>query len=160
MFHEQIIQIQVDQPASRLDQLLAKKVPQLSRSQLQKLIRQGEVLVDGQPVRPSVAVQPGDVITLRLPALESAILHPESIPLDIIFEDADLIVINKPAGMVVHPAQGHSRGTLVNALLARYADLAAMSEMTSDTADRPGIVHRKICPSRRWQTGPYPLPST
>jgi 23S rRNA pseudouridine1911/1915/1917 synthase len=142
MFHEQTVQIQVDQPASRLDQLLAKKFPQLSRSQLQKLIRQGEVLVDGQTVRPSAAVQPGDLITLRLPAPAAATLQPESVPLDIIFEDADLIVINKPAGMVVHPAQGHTRGTLVNALLARYPDLAVMTEMIPDTADRPGIVHR------------------
>ncbi len=142
MSYEQIIQIQVDQPASRLDQLLAKKVPQLSRSQLQKLIRQGHVLVDGQTVRPSAAVQPGAVITLRLPASQAVTVQPESVPLDIIFEDADLIVINKPAGMVVHPAQGHTRGTLVNALLARYPDLAAMTEISPDTADRPGIVHR------------------
>lgn len=142
MSQEQIIQIQVDQPAARLDQLLAKAVPQLSRSQLQKLIRQGRVLLAEQTVRPSTIVQPGDIITLRLPSSEPATLQPETVPLDVVFEDEALVVINKPAGMVVHPAQGHTSGTLVNALLARYPDLAAMTLTDSDSTDRPGIVHR------------------
>ncbi len=142
MSQEQIIQIQVDQPAARLDQLLAKAVPQLSRSQLQKFIRQGRVLLASQTVRPSTAVQPGDVITLRLPSAEPPTLQPETVPLDVVFEDEALVVINKPAGMVVHPAQGHISGTLVNALLACYPDLAAMTLSDSDSTDRPGIVHR------------------
>ncbi|HXW00798.1 MAG TPA: RluA family pseudouridine synthase, partial [Anaerolineae bacterium] len=139
---EQIIHIQVDQPAARLDQLLAGAVPQFSRSQLQKLIRQGRVLVAGQTVRPSTAVQPGDVITVHLPAAEQATPQAETAPLEIVFEDEDLVVINKAAGMVVHPAQGHAGGTLVNALLARYPDLAAMSLTDSGPTERPGIVHR------------------
>ncbi len=138
----QPLYLQVDQPAARLDQWLAQAIPQLSRSQLQKLIRQGQVLVAGRPVRPSAALQPGDVVTVHLPAPEPAALQPETTPLDVVYEDDDLVVINKPAGMVVHPAQGHSRGTLVNALLARYPDLAGLAEDDSGAADRPGIVHR------------------
>jgi 23S rRNA pseudouridine1911/1915/1917 synthase len=138
----QPLYLQVDLPAARLDQWLAQSIPQLSRSQLQKLIRQGQVLVAGQPARPSAALQPGDVVTVHLPAPEPAALQPETTPLDVVYEDDDLVVINKPAGMVVHPAQGHSRGTLVNALLARYPDLAALAEDDSGAADRPGIVHR------------------
>ncbi len=138
----QPLYLQVDQPAARLDQWLAQAIPQLSRSQLQKLIRQGQVLVAGQPARPSAALQPGDVVTVHLPAPEPAALQPETTPLDVVYEDDDLVVINKPAGMVVHPAQGHTSGTLVNALLARYPDLAVLAEDDSGAADRPGIVHR------------------
>ncbi|HEX9926729.1 MAG TPA: RluA family pseudouridine synthase [Anaerolineae bacterium] len=142
MPEEQLIRIQADQPAPRLDQLLAQSLPNLSRSQLQKLIRQGNVLLSGQPAQPGSKVQLGEIITLSLPAVESSPLQPETVPLDIIFEDDDLIVVNKPAGMVVHPAHGHRHGTLVNALLARYPDLAALTEADADSAERPGIVHR------------------
>ncbi len=149
MPQERILQIQVDRPASRLDQFLADAIPDLSRSQIQKLIRQGKVLLtsatagDSFPApRPSTGVQPGDVVTLYIPIAGPDKLAPESVPLDILFEDETLVVINKPAGLVVHPAHGHSRGTLVNALLARYPDLAAMSQADADSADRPGIVHR------------------
>ncbi|MBI1877634.1 MAG: RluA family pseudouridine synthase, partial [Chloroflexi bacterium] len=142
MSQEQILKIQVDQPASRLDQWLAQAVPQLSRSQLQKLIRQGRVLVAGQTVRPSTAVQSGAVVTVHLPMPESKTLQPETVPLDLVFEDDDLVVINKPAGLVVHPAQGHASGTLVNALLARYPDLVTMTLAGADSTDRPGLVHR------------------
>ncbi|MCQ3977199.1 MAG: RluA family pseudouridine synthase [Anaerolineae bacterium] len=138
----QPLQLQVDQPAPRLDQWLAQALPQLSRSQLQKLIRQGQVLVAGQTVRPSSAVQPGEVITVYLPTPEPDAPQPETTPLAVIYEDDDLVVINKPAGMVVHPAHGHESGTLVNALLARYPDLAALAESETDSSDRPGIVHR------------------
>jgi 23S rRNA pseudouridine1911/1915/1917 synthase len=87
-------------------------------------------------------VQPGDVITVHLPVAEQAAPQAETVPLEIVFEDSDLVVINKPAGMVVHPAQGHASGTLVNALLARYPDLAAMSLTDAGPTERPGIVHR------------------
>lgn len=142
MLSAQTLHLQVDQPAARLDQWLAQAIPQLSRSQLQKLIRQGQILVAGRPARPSAGLQPGDVITVYLPAPEPSPLHPETTPLDVVYEDDDLVVINKPAGMVVHPAQGHSSGTLVNALLARYPDLAVLTADDSGAADRPGIVHR------------------
>jgi 23S rRNA pseudouridine1911/1915/1917 synthase len=142
MPQDQILHLQVDQPVARLDQWLAQSIPQLSRSQLQKLIRQGQVLIAGQTVRPSMAVAPGDVVTVYLPPSEVATPQPETVPLDIVFEDDDLVVINKPAGLVVHPAHGHSSGTLVNALLARYPDLAALALADEDSTDRPGIVHR------------------
>ncbi len=137
-----ITHLQVDQAASRLDQYLSGKFPNLSRSQIKKLIQQGQVLVSNQPAKPSMAVQPGDLITLHLPDPEPTALQPENVPLDIVFEDNDLVVINKPAGLVIHPAHGHATGTLVNALLARYPDLAAMTEVDADSATRPGIVHR------------------
>lgn len=139
---QQVIQIEVDRPASRLDQLLVQKLPHLSRSKLQNLIRQGQVLLSGQTARPSASVQPGDLITLILPAAPPAAPQAETIWLDIMFEDEDIIVLNKPAGLVVHPAQGHRRGTLVNALLGRYPDLAALSQADIGSASRPGIVHR------------------
>lgn len=142
MLPEQIIHIEADRPAARLDQLLAGLFPELSRSQLQKLIRQGRVLISGQTTRPGAKVQPGDLITLWLPAPEPVTVQPETIPLDIIFEDDDLIVLDKPAGLVVHPAHGHQRGTLVNALLARYPDLAALDPAGPDSTGRPGLVHR------------------
>ena len=143
------ITIQVEQAVPRLDQYLARHLPQLSRSQIQKLIRQGDVTrtkvnpgPSEQPVRASDDLQPGDIITLYLPKTPSSDLLAEEIPLDILFEDEALLVINKPAGLVVHPAQGHTGGTLVNALLARYPDLATMQTLEADAKNRPGIVHR------------------
>lgn len=142
-----ILQIQVDTPAGRVDQFLAHALPELSRSQVQKLIRQGQVVLtaaatgQAQPVlRPSAGLLPGDVLALHLPEPQPNSLQPEAAPLDIAYEDAHLLVVNKPAGMVVHPAQGHTGGTLVNALLARYPDLAAMAD--AEAGQRPGIVHR------------------
>ncbi len=140
---EPIVKIQVDQPAARLDLFLARNMPHLSRAQVQKLIRQGRVLLaDSSIIRPSAAVQPGDWLTVHLPPAESTRLEPESIPLDIVFEDDSLVVINKPAGMVVHPAHGHAAGTLVNALLARYPDLSTITRTETEARNRPGIVHR------------------
>lgn len=145
---EQTVQLRVDQAATRLDQLLAQSIPHLSRSQLQKLIRQGKVLVSASsetatPVtRPGATVQPGDLITVHLPAPEPAVLLAEPVPLHILHEDPELIVLDKPAGLVVHPAHGHAGGTLVNALLARYPDLADLAETETTAGDRPGIVHR------------------
>jgi 23S rRNA pseudouridine1911/1915/1917 synthase len=142
MASEQLIHLEVDQPGLRLDQYLVQNFPDLSRTQLKKLIQQGKVLVSGQPAKPSLPVQPGEQVTLSLPAPESGVLQPEAVPLDLVFEDEDLVVINKPAGMVVHPAHGHTSGTLVNALLARYPELKDMADVDSDTTGRPGIVHR------------------
>lgn len=145
---EQTVQIEVDRATIRLDQLLAQSIPHLSRSQVQKLIRQGNVLVapggvNARPVtRPGAAVQPGDLITVSLPVPEPNVLQAEAVPLNVIYQDRELIVLDKPAGMVVHPAHGHAGGTLVNALLARYPDLASLAETDAATGDRPGIVHR------------------
>ncbi len=132
----QRIELRVEENKVRLDKFLADRVPDLSRSALQKLIGSGQVTVDGEVAKPSHKVRQGEEIVLLLPAEESAELLPEAIPLDIVYEDQALLVVNKPAGMVVHPAPGHPGGTLVNAVLAHCPELAASDD------DRPGIVHR------------------
>ncbi len=136
------ITVTITEGAPRLDKALAMAVPEdaaLSRSRLAKMIAAGEVLRAGHPVTDIKArVFAGDVLTLRLAPPEDLDTLPEAIPLEVIFEDADLIVINKPAGMVVHPAPGTPSGTLVNALLHHCGDkLAGIGG-----ARRPGIVHR------------------
>lgn len=123
----------------RLDRFLALQLDSgLTRTRAQALIRAGMVTVDGKAVRPSVAVAPGQVIDVRLPPPEDDELpQPEDIPLDVVYEDDDVLVINKPRGMVVHPAPGHTSGTLVNALLAYTGSLSQVAGPM-----RPGIVHR------------------
>ncbi len=122
----------------RLDQVLATLVPQQSRSQLQRLIKDGRVSVDSRPqVKVSTPVQAGQTIDLDIPPPEPTTTPPQDLPLDIVYEDEDLLVINKAAGMVVHPAAGHGEGTLVNALLHHVQDLSGIGG-----EQRPGIVHR------------------
>ena len=120
----------------RLDKFVASRLDHLSRSYIQQLVEQGNVLVDGVPRRRTFKMTPGEVITVTVPEPESEEILPEAIPLDIVYEDADLLVIDKPAGMVVHPAPGHPRGTLVNALVAHAPEIAVGG------TNRPGIVHR------------------
>jgi len=129
--------LQVTEPAIRLDKYLAKEYPELSRSRLQKLIEQGHILVNGYVAKASQKVSVGDEIRVSLPPPEKVSLVAEPIPLAVIYEDDDLLVIDKPAGLVVHPSPGHTAHTLVNALLARCPDLASFGD-----AMRPGIVHR------------------
>jgi 23S rRNA pseudouridine1911/1915/1917 synthase len=123
----------------RLDQWLVRQLPELTRSRIQALAKQGLLTVgDGEMVKKlSVAPQPGAIYTLTLPPVEPTDLIPEAIALDVLYEDGDIIVINKPAGLVVHPACGHSHGTLVNALLYHCPDLKGIGG-----EKRPGIVHR------------------
>jgi 23S rRNA pseudouridine1911/1915/1917 synthase len=121
----------------RMDAFLSREIPGCSRSKIQKAIKDGLVSVNGQPVKPDRAVRPGETIHVRIPKPPPAILVPEAIPLDVVYEDGHLVVVNKPAGMVVHPACGHSTGTLVNALLGRSASLSLPEGLP-----RPGIVHR------------------
>jgi 23S rRNA pseudouridine1911/1915/1917 synthase len=122
----------------RLDQVLAALVPQHSRSQLQRLIKDGRVLLAGHTAsRANTPVTAGQTIDVDVPAPKAAEAPPQDLPLDIVFEDPDLIVINKAAGMVVHPAAGHADGTLVNALLHHVDDLSGVGGEL-----RPGIVHR------------------
>lgn len=142
MSSDRSIYFQIDQVEPRLDHYLAERIPHLSRSQLKKLIQANKVLVSNQPAKPSATLQPGEVVVVFLPPAEPTTLSAEAIPLNIIFEDPDLIVLNKPAGMVVHPAHGHASGTLVQALLARYPDLAQLVQIDPDSAHRPGLVHR------------------
>jgi len=140
---ERMIELQVAgqrnsaESGQRLDKYIAQEVSDLSRSLVQRLIREGLVTVNGQTVKASHKVKVGDTIVLRVPPSEPLEVRPEAIPLDIVYEDADLLVVNKPAGMVVHPAYGHRTGTLVNAVLAHCPGIADVGDPL-----RSGIVHR------------------
>ena len=121
----------------RLDQFLAESLPELSRSQIKKLVDEGLILCDGETIKAGSKLRGGETIQVEIPPPEPIEAEPEEIPLDILYEDSALIVINKPAGMVVHPAPGHTSGTLVNALLHHCHDLSGIGGNL-----RPGIVHR------------------
>lgn len=122
----------------RIDKYLTSLLDDVSRSYIQKLIGEGRVLVDGKAVKSNYRVVSGGYVTLYLPELKEAQVAPEDIPVDIIYEDADIIVVNKHKGLVVHPAPGHESGTLVNALLHHCKDnLSGINGVL-----RPGIVHR------------------
>lgn len=108
-----------------------------SRARVQQWIKDGEVLVDGRTVKANYKIENGDEVQIHIPDPQFVDVDPENIPLGIVFEDADVVVINKPQGMVVHPAPGHTSGTLVNALLYHCSDLSGINGMM-----RPGIVHR------------------
>jgi 23S rRNA pseudouridine1911/1915/1917 synthase len=134
------ISISADAAAAgrRLDLFLAEKRADLSRSRIQKLVETGFVAVNKEPCRDkNYRLQPDDQVTVTVPAPVSSSIGPEQIRLDIIYEDEDLLVVNKPRGMVVHPAPGHAQGTLVNALLSHCSDLSGIGGVM-----RPGIVHR------------------
>ena len=129
-----------ERDGERLDVFLARMAIQgdpLSRSRIQKLISDGNVTVDGKPAKASLRLAAGAAVAVELPEPEATDIAPENIPLDILYEDEDVIVVNKARGMVVHPAAGVSSGTLVNALLAHCKDLSGING-----ALRPGIVHR------------------
>ncbi len=121
----------------RLDAWLAANVEELSRARVQALIKAGLVTCEGAAVRANAKPRPGQVIEVSVPAPVAAVPAPEEIPLDILYEDGDCLVLNKPAGLVVHPAAGHATGTLVNALLHHCRDLGGVGGV-----ERPGIVHR------------------
>lgn len=126
-----------EKSGERLDVFLARKYPEMSRSHLQKLITAEEVLINGKSRKANYKLSEGELVSLCLPEPEVINISPENIPLDILYEDSDIIVINKPRGMVVHPAAGVTTGTLVNALLAHCDDLSGINGVI-----RPGIVHR------------------
>jgi 23S rRNA pseudouridine1911/1915/1917 synthase len=123
-------------PGGRADRFAAD-LSGLSRSRVQRLITDGRVTADGQPVKANTVIQAGAVLVIDVPPVEPAGIEPEAIPLDVVYEDDEVLVVDKPAGLVVHPSPGHWSGTLVNALLARdtaYGGIAGV--------ERPGIVHR------------------
>ena len=126
----------IDVPGERIDSYIAS-VTELSRSNVQKLIEGGAILVNGKTCKANYKLRAGDVAEIQLPEPEDIEALPENIPLDIIYEDSDIIVINKARGMVVHPAAGNYTGTLVNALLYHCKDLSDINGVR-----RPGIVHR------------------
>jgi 23S rRNA pseudouridine1911/1915/1917 synthase len=121
----------------RLDHFLATQLPALSRSQIQRLIRAGHVRVAPGRAKPGLIVAAGMTIDVEVPRPVPAAPQPEALPLEILYDDPDLVIINKPAGLVVHPAAGHPGGTLVNALLHHVRDLSGIGGVA-----RPGIVHR------------------
>ena len=122
----------------RLDKFLVTCLPDFSRSRLQDLVREGHVLVEGKPAKKSgQTLEAGMRVVLNLPAPEPSSMLPEKIPLEIVYEDEHLMVVNKPAGMVVHPAVGHHSGTLVNAALAHAPEMDGVGGV-----QRPGVVHR------------------
>jgi len=121
----------------RIDQFLAKRIPELSRSYIQKLIKEEQVLVDGEICERSDRVRAGTTIEVHVPAPKPYEVQAEAIPLDIIHQDSEVLVVNKPVGMVVHPTTHDRSGTLVNALLHHVVDLSGINGV-----ERPGIVHR------------------
>lgn len=134
---ERHLAVILNEPGQRVDKALANALPELSRAQCQRLLKEGRVSIDNRPVKGSRRLEGGERVVIDLPEVESSELVPQLIPLDIIYEDEDLILINKPAGMVVHPAAGHEKGTLVNAVLAHCPDLPGVGG-----EKRPGVVHR------------------
>lgn len=135
---EEVIELRPDPSHKnmRLDRYVAAELPELSRTYLQSLIDNGMLLVDGRIRRAAFKMTPGEVVSVALPAAQQFDLEPQDIPLDVLYEDGDLLVINKPSGMVVHPAPGHPRDTLVNAVLYHAPTISIQG------STRPGIVHR------------------
>jgi 23S rRNA pseudouridine1911/1915/1917 synthase len=126
-----------DKPGTRLDKFVSEKCPEISRTQAQKLVVEGHITVNGCAAKPSLKLDVGDKIDIFIPPTPPSPLSPETIPLNILYEDDDLLVVDKPAGLTVHPAPGHPEHTLVNAILAHFPHLADISDSL-----RPGIVHR------------------
>ena len=129
--------VEADQDGARLDHFLTALLPDQSRSHVQRLIKDGRVTGPAASLRPSTAVRAGQVYEVDIPPPAAATPEPEAIPIRIVYEDEHLVVLDKPAGMVVHPGAGHSGGTLVNALLHHVKDLSGIGGEL-----RPGIVHR------------------
>ena len=132
------LELTADKSGERLDSFVARAAEDISRSAAQKLIENGNVLVNGAIAAKALKLRGGDTVRIGLPEPENACILPENIPLDIVYEDADVIVVNKPKGMVVHPAAGNYTGTLVNALMYHCGD--SLSGINGEI--RPGIVHR------------------
>lgn len=131
------VEIILEPTGDRIDKALATVYPDMSRAQWQRLIKEGAVTLDDEPVKAKLKVEEPLTVVVQIPATAETELIAEDIPLDILYEDADMLVINKPAGMVVHPAVGHERGTLVNAVLYHCG-----AELNVSHEKRPGIVHR------------------
>jgi 23S rRNA pseudouridine1911/1915/1917 synthase len=134
---QQEFSVAPESDGQRLDRFLVSVLGDHSRSQIQKLIADGHVRVGARGARPNLAVRAGDRIVVDLPAAAPSTVEAEEVPLEILHQDADLVVVNKPPGMVVHPGAGHASGTLVNALLHHVSDLSGIGGEL-----RPGIVHR------------------
>lgn len=134
----QTFEVHAEYDGIRLDKFLAVVYPELSRSFFQKLIKTGQVTISDQTLKPGSPVRDGDLVTVTVPQAVQVTIQAEPIPLDILYEDEDILIVNKPKGMVVHPAPGHYTGTLVNAIL--YHCQNHLSGINGEI--RPGIVHR------------------
>lgn len=134
-----VVELEVEEKleGQRLDTVLAQSIQELTRSQVQRLISEGKVMVDGYPQSKSYRVKGKEIIRLTIPPPEEYSLQAEELPIKIVYEDEDVVVVSKEAGMVVHPSFGHSSGTLVNALVFWIKDLAGIGGVS-----RPGIIHR------------------
>jgi 23S rRNA pseudouridine1911/1915/1917 synthase len=134
-----ILTFEVDRASRglRIDQCIALRVPELSRSRIQALLETGAITLDGRSVKASRRVVGGESIEVALPPLKDAVPRPQDLPIAVVYQDADIVVIDKAAGMVVHPGAGHSDGTVVNAVLHHVKDLRGIGDTV-----RPGIVHR------------------
>jgi 23S rRNA pseudouridine1911/1915/1917 synthase len=127
----------VERSGERLDVFIARRLPELTRSRVKRLIEDGCVAVAGERAKPALRLESGQRVSVEMPAPVPSRALPEEIPLDVLYEDGDVLAINKPAGMTVHPAPGHASSTLVNAILAHCSDLSGIGGVM-----RPGIVHR------------------
>ncbi|MEO1770593.1 RluA family pseudouridine synthase [Candidatus Enterococcus ferrettii] len=134
---ENEIEVIIHEESGRIDKVLNERLKDYSRSQIQQWIKDGQVSVAEQPIKANYKVSKGDHILIRIPEPEELALLPEDLQLDIVYEDEDVVVVNKPQGMVVHPSAGHSHGTLVNGLLHQIKNLSTINDVV-----RPGIVHR------------------
>lgn len=134
----EVLKMKPEYTGQRVDRQLSELMPELSRSYIQKLLKEGMVLANGKPVKANYKLNGKEELTVTIPDAAELDIEPENIPLDILYEDEDLLVVNKPKGMVVHPAAGHYSGTLVNALMYHCGrDLSGINGVL-----RPGIVHR------------------
>jgi 23S rRNA pseudouridine1911/1915/1917 synthase len=138
--HQVRMTVAAEDAGERLDRFLRKQLTSLSRTRLQALIDHGQILVNGVARKRSHRVEAGETLVIEFPAPEAARAKPENIPLDVLYEDDDLVIVNKPAGMTVHPGAGVKSGTLVNALLHEYGAGEKLSSIGGEL--RPGIVHR------------------
>jgi 23S rRNA pseudouridine1911/1915/1917 synthase len=138
MISDELLQLIItpEEAGERIDRYVSQKLSELSRSYTQQLIMDGAIQINQQLVKARQLVQAGDLVTVQCPPIQPSELIPEDIPLNVVYEDADVVVVDKVAGMVVHPAPGHITGTLVHALLSHYPDVQVNGTV------RPGIVHR------------------
>ena len=135
---QSIVRLVAEEGGERLDKFAAAALGDVSRAEIQRLVKAGGVLVNGRAERASYRLEPGDVVELTLPERDVPTVQPEEVELEVLYEDADLVAVNKPAGMVTHPAFGNLSGTLVNAALARWPE---MRDVGPELA-RAGVVHR------------------
>jgi 23S rRNA pseudouridine1911/1915/1917 synthase len=132
-----LLVVEAEAAGARLDVWLASRLPELSRARVKALVESGDVLVGGRTARPAARLKPGQEVSVSIPAPQAAAPEPEDLPVTVVYEDACLLVVDKPAGMSVHPGAGRPTGTLVNALLHHVKDLSGVGGVL-----RPGIVHR------------------